>query len=370
MKKIICCIVLVLCVFLKISYATETDISTFLNETKQYTTDFFPELNSQNLVDELTNGTKIDSKNLVNKIINIFIGKIKENAKIIFSIIAVSILCSILKNIQSSFGGNVSEIAFYVCYLFIIILIIASYTDIVSLCKDTITKLNDFMNMLIPLVLGLLVANGSIVSVSILQPILLVMTSTINVIVANVILPIIFISTMMNLIGNISENIKVSKIPKLLQKTCLWCLEFILIIFIGILSIEGTLGANVDDEAAIGMVNQKTTAVRVIPVVGKALSDATDSILGATLITRNAVGIVGMIVIISIVLNPLISALIMMITYNVASALIEPIVDSRISKCMSGMGDSIKIVFALMATVCMLFIISTTIMIKLGNFSV
>lgn len=367
MKKIICCIVLVLCVFLKISYATETDISTFLNETKQYTADFFPELNSQNLVDELTNGTKIDSKNLVNKIINIFIGKIKENAKIIFSIIAVSILCSILKNIQSSFGGNVSEIAFYVCYLFIIILIIASYTDIVSLCKDTITKLNDFMNMLIPLVLGLLVANGSIVSVSILQPILLVMTSTINVIVANVILPIIFISTMINLIGNISENIKVSKIPKLLQKTCLWCLEFILIIFIGILSIEGTLGANVDGVTAKAA---KSIVSTVIPVVGKALSDATDSILGATLITRNAVGIVGMIAIISIVLNPLISALIMMITYNVASALIEPIVDSRISKCMSGMGDSIKIVFALMATVCMLFIISTTIMIKLGNFSV
>lgn len=367
MKKIICCIVLVLCVFFKISYATETDISTFLNETKQYTADFFPELNSQNLVDELTNGTKIDSKNLVNKIINIFIGKIKENAKIIFSIIAVSILCSILKNIQSSFGGNVSEIAFYVCYLFIIILIIASYTDIVSLCKDTITKLNDFMNMLIPLVLGLLVANGSIVSVSILQPILLVMTSTINVIVANVILPIIFISTMMNLIGNISENIKVSKIPKLLQKTCLWCLEFILIIFIGILSIEGTLGANVDGVTAKAA---KSIVSTVIPVVGKALSDATDSILGATLITRNAVGIVGMIAIISIVLNPLISALIMMITYNVASALIEPIVDSRISKCMSGMGDSIKIVFALMATVCMLFIISTTIMIKLGNFSV
>lgn len=367
MKKIICCIVLVLCVFLKISYATETDISTFLNETKQYTADFFPELNSQNLVDELTNGTKIDSKNLVNKIINIFIGKIKENAKIIFSIIAVSILCSILKNIQSSFGGNVSEIAFYVCYLFIIILIIASYTDIVSLCKDTITKLNDFMNMLIPLVLGLLVANGSIVSVSILQPILLVMTSTINVIVANVILPIIFISTMMNLIGNISENIKVSKIPKLLQKTCLWCLEFILIIFIGILSIEGTLGANVDGVTAKAA---KSIVSTVIPVVGKALSDATESILGATLITRNAVGIVGMIAIISIVLNPLISALIMMITYNVASALIEPIVDSRISKCMSGMGDSIKIVFALMATVCMLFIISTTIMIKLGNFSV
>ncbi len=368
MKKLVFCVIcIVLCMFVKVSFATDVDIDTFLNETKQYTADFFPNLNSQNIVDELINGGNIDSKSLLNKVVDIFIGKIKENAKIIFSIIAVSILCSILKNVQSTFGGNVSEIAFYVCYLFIIILIITSYTDVISVCRDTITKLNNFMNMLIPLVLGLLVTNGNIVSVSILQPVLLVMTSIINVVISNVILPIIFVSTMMNLIGNISENIKISKIPKLLQKTCLWCLEFILIIFIGVLSIEGTLGANVDGVTAKAA---KSIVSTVIPVVGKALSDATDSILGATMITRNAVGIIGMIAIISIVLNPLISVLIMMITYNVAAALIEPIVDSRISQCMSGMGDSIKIVFALMATVCMLFIISTTIMIKIGNFSI
>lgn len=368
MKKRVCCvIIIILCMFVKVSFATDVDINTFLNETKQYTADFFPNLNSQNIVDELINGKNIDSKNLLNKIIDILVGKIKENAKIIFSIIAVSILCSILKNIQSAFGGNVSEIAFYVCYLFVIILIITSYTDMVSVCRDTITKLDSFMNMLIPLVLGLLVANGNIVSVSILQPVLLIMTSIINILISNVIFPIILVSTMMSLIGNISENIKISKIPKLLQKACLWCLEFILIIFIGILSIEGTLGANVDGVTAKAA---KSIVSTVIPVVGKALSDATDSILGATMITRNAIGIVGVIAIISIVLNPLISVLVMMITYNVASALIEPIVDPRISKCMSGMGDSIKIIFSLMATVCMLFIISTTIMIKIGNFSI
>ena len=189
MKKLVCCVIcIVLCMFVKVSFATDVDIDTFLNETKQYTADFFPNLNSQNIVDELINGGNIDSKSLLNKVVDIFIGKIKENAKIIFSIIAVSILCSILKNVQSTFGGNVSEIAFYVCYLFIIILIITSYTDVISVCRDTITNLNNFMNMLIPLVLGLLVTNGNIVSVSILQPVLLVMTSIINVVISNVIL--------------------------------------------------------------------------------------------------------------------------------------------------------------------------------------
>lgn len=367
MKKFLVCLIFIFLMSNKISFATSVDINAFLNETKEYTSDFFPNLSSDNIVAEITNGQALDKKNLLNKILDIFIGEIKDNAKIIFSIIAVSILCGVLKNIQSSFGGNVSEIAFYVCYLFIVIMIITSYTEIITLCRDTITKLNNFMNMLIPLILSLLVANGSIVSVGMLQPVLLIMVSIINVAVTNVILPIIFISTMIILVGNISENIKVSQIPQLLQKVCIWSLEFMLIIFVGILSVEGTLSANVDGVTAKATKNLVST---VIPVVGKALSDATDSILGAASITKSAVGIVGVIVILSVILSPLIRVLIMMTTYNVAAALIEPIVDSRISKCLSSVGNSIKIVFALMATVSALFIISTTIMIKIGNFSI
>lgn len=319
------------------------------------------------MLEKIIAGDAFNAKNILNRILDIFIGEIKTSMKIIFVIIGVSLLCSILTNIQSSFGGRVSEIAFYVCYLFIVILIINTYTDIISICRETIINLNEFMNLLIPLILSLLVVNGNIVSVGMMKPVLLIMVSIINTLVSNFILPIIFISTMINLVSNISEHIEVSKIPKLLQKASVWCLEFILIIFIGILSLEGTLAANVDGLTAK---TTKTVVSTVIPVIGKALSDATDSILGATSIIKNAVGIVGVIVIIGISLIPIIKVLVMMIVFNISSALIEPIVDKRISKCMSGIGESIKIVFALMTTICTLFIIATTIMIKVGNFSI
>ena len=38
------------------------------------------------------------------RIVNIFAGELKSGIKVIFSIIAVGLLCSVLKNIQSSFG--------------------------------------------------------------------------------------------------------------------------------------------------------------------------------------------------------------------------------------------------------------------------
>ena len=59
-----------------------------------------------------------------------------------------------------------------------------------------------------------------------------------------------------------------------------------------------------------------------------------------------------------------------MLVYNVAEAIIEPIVDKRISKCMSSIGDSMKMIVGVMATTSVLFILSTTLMIKMGNFTI
>ncbi len=366
MKKAFIFVFLFLYIMIPTSVASEVDIEKFLNTVKSYNNELFPNLNDENIIDEIISGEAFADMNLINKILNMFLGEIREHCSVIFTIIAVSILCSVLKNIQSSFGGSVSEIAFYTCYILIVILIVTSYTEIIDICRETILKLNDFMNTLIPLIFSLLLANGNITSVGMMQPVLLGIITIINTIISNVILPIIFISTMINLIGNVAENIDFSGIPKLLQNCCTWVLEIMLIIFTGVLSLEGTLAANVDGITAKAT---KSVVSTVIPVVGKALSDATDSVIGAVSITKNAVGIIGVLMIVGISAIPLIKVFTMMIIYNVAGAVITPIVDKRISKCMSDIGSSIKIIFGIMATVCFIFIISTTIMIKVGNFS-
>ena len=62
---------------------------------------------------------------IIKRASNLVFKEFRENKSLLFQIIGISFLCAILKHIQSSFGGNVSEIAFYVCYMLIIVLIIA-----------------------------------------------------------------------------------------------------------------------------------------------------------------------------------------------------------------------------------------------------
>ena len=284
----------------------------------------------------------------------------------LLKILGVAFLCSILKHLQSTYGGSTSEIAFYVCYMLIIILVITSFTNIINICIKTINKLNSFMNLIIPILITLLVSMGNIATVATMQPVLLGMISVISFLISNIVIPIILISTILNLVGNISSQVNVEKLSKFFKKNVMYILEFSMIIFVGILSLEGSLSSSVDGVTAK---MAKTAVSNVVPVVGKLISDTTDSVIGAVSITKNAVGVIGILIIIVITITPIIKAFILMNLFNLTSAICDCVADSRISKCMSITADSIKLIFGIMVMISFLFIIAITLMIKMSNFS-
>lgn len=156
-KKFVFLIVF-LCSFVHISFAV--DLGDFVNDIKEYSNEYFPELNNDNFINELISGNiSLNDMKLFERIFYSFVGEFRNNISLILKVVGIAILCSVLKNIQSSFGNTgVSEIAFYVCYILIVILIITSFTSIVDLCRTTILKLSDFMKLLLPLIIALIVA--------------------------------------------------------------------------------------------------------------------------------------------------------------------------------------------------------------------
>lgn len=364
MKKIII-ILLITFLIVPVTYATSFDINEFSSEMKQYSNEYFPELGEQSFINEVMSGQASLDANLFTKIINVFFKELKNNISLVIKIIGIAILCSILKNIQSNFGeSGTSEIAFYACYILVVILIITTFSNTIDLCRDTIEQISALMKMLVPLIISLIVATGNVTTVAILQPVLITMVALISNLLSNFILPVIFIATIINIVSNISEHVNVEKISSLLRKSALWVTELVLIIFVGILSLEGSLSSTVDGITA------KTAKVLVsstIPVVGKILGDTVDSVIGGVTITKNAIGFIGILGLLAVTLVPLIKTFIIMLVFNLSSALIEPIADKRIVKCMSGVGDSIKILFAILATIIFLFIIAITFIVKISN---
>ena len=168
----------------------------------------------------------------------------------------------------------------------------------------------------------------------------------------------------MCVISKISDQVQIDKINNFLKSNIVGFLGIILTIFVGITSLEGTLSSSVDGITA------KTTKAVVsssIPVVGKILGDAVDTVLGCGLILKNAVGILGVIIVVGICIVPIIKILVIMMSYRLLSAICQPIADKKIINLLDQMSDIFKVFLAILCSISVMIIIGTTLTIKMSN---
>ena len=130
------------------------------------------------------------------------------------------------------------------------------------------------------------------------------------------------------------------------------------------MSIEGTLTSSVDGLTAK---TAKAAVSSFIPVVGKILGDAVDTVIGCSAVLKNAVGLVGIIIIIGICILPIIRLAILTISYYLAAAICEVIADEKIVKLLDQMAGSFKILLAILFAASTMLLIGITLVIKISN---
>ena len=240
----------------------------------------------------------------------------------------------------------------------------SNFTEIINLVKETANNLVGFINVLIPLLLTLMVYTGNIATSTILEPIILFVSNFIGNIISNVLIPIVLIIVVFSIISKISERIQIEKLSKFLKSGVVWFLGVVLTIFVGVVSLEGTLSSSVDGVTAK---TAKAAVSSVIPVVGKVLGDVVDSVLGCGVILKNAIGFVGVIVIVGICIMPIIKIATLSIIYSLASAVVQPVADEKIVKLLDEMSGVFKLLLAILCSLSVILIVGITMVVKISN---
>ena len=114
----------------------------------------------------------------------------------------------------------------------------------------------------------------------------------------------------------------------------------------------------------------KTVVSSAIPVVGKILGDAVDTVLGCGIVLKNAVGIVGVIIVIGICIMPIIKLSILFLSYKLLAIVSEPIADKNIVGLLEQIGDVFKIFLGILCALSFMLIIGTSLVLKMSNSSV
>lgn len=339
-------------------------INSFIENSKQYTGQFFADADISEILNSAISG-KVDNSKIYKKILNLLGTEVQTGIKSLLSILAIIIIHSILKSISESLeNDSISKLIYYVQYIAIVTIIMSNFSDVINLVKETSNNLIGFMNTLIPVLVSLMLYTGSITTSSILEPIILFLINFIGNLIQNILIPIILIIAAISIISKISDQVQVAKLSKFLKSSTLWFLGIILTIFVGIVSLEGTLASSVD---GITAKTAKTIVSSAVPVVGKILGDVVDSVLGCGIILKNAVGFVGVVIIIGICIVPILKLSVLTISYKLVASISEVIADAKIVKLLDEMGDIFKILLGILFTIFFMVIIGTTLLIKMSN---
>ena len=340
------------------------NISGFLKEAQKYTNESFEEIDLSSMLGQAIQG-KVDNNKLYKIIIKLLGKEVSSSLKILISILVIIVIHGILKAITDGLENNsVSQIIYFVQYILIVTLIMTNFSEIIKLVKDTSNNLVGFINVLIPLLLTLMVYTGSIATSTIIEPIVLFISNFVGNIISDILIPIVLVIVVFSIVSKISERVQIEKISKFLKSGVMWALGVILTVFVGVVSLEGTLSSSVD---GITAKTAKAAVSTVIPVVGKVLGDVVDSVLGCGVILKNAVGFVGVIVILSICIMPIIKIGTLSMIYSLASAVVQPIADEKIVKLLDEMSGVFKLLLGILCALSVILIIGITMVVKISN---
>lgn len=375
-SKIIILTILFIQIFSIKTFATSTEeeminsqketfgINSFIENANKYTGEFFEGIDINSMLNSAIKG-KIDNKTIYKKIINLLGKEVKTGIKSLVSILIIIVIHSILKSISENLqNDNVSKMIYYVQYIAIVTVIMNNFSNVITMVKETATNLVGFMNSLVPILVSLMLYTGSITTSSILEPAILFMINFIGNIIQSFLIPAVLIAATLSIVSKIGDKVQIDKISKTFNSGIIWILGVILTTFVGVISLEGTLSSSID---GITAKTAKAIVSSSIPIVGKILGDAVDTVLGCGIILKNAIGVIGVVIIIGICIMPIIKIAILTISYKILASISEPIADTKIIKLLEQIGDIFKVLLAILCSISVMVIVGTTLVIKISN---
>lgn len=304
-------------------------------------------------------------KTIFRNIVSFILREIILVLKGISTVIIIAVICALIQNLQTAFSNQtLSNVAFYACYALLIIILSKTFLIGIDIAKETIKELNNFLLVLIPVLSTLLLSSGGISQVATLDPIIILLTNIGPTFYLNILIPIILLGFMLQFANNISNNFKISNLIKHTNQIVIWAQGIFITFFISMLTIRGFTAESLD------IVTAKTAKFAVdnfVPIVGKAISDAIATVAGYSILLKNAVSSLGLIIVIAIVLVPIIKIFVMATLYRLTAAIIEPISDNRIVSAISSVGDSLILIMSCVIVVSILFFVMISIIASAGK---
>jgi len=382
MKKvlfIVCTIMIVLYLYPVNTFGTDIPTRVYddhrleINEIERQVSEMSKEydlLKDMDLYSFITNyitqgSSEYEENGIMNKIVNHIFKFFLATLKIMSFILIIALISSFTSNVQSAFSDNqVGKVAYFCCYLVVVILISKIFIENVNLAVKSIRDVSDFTISSIPIVITLIASSGGIAEAAVMDPIIISSITFVSNIYITFLIPLILIYSVALFIDKLSPDFKIDKLKAFIKQFALTFQGGIVAAFVGLLMVRSMTTKTLDQ------VIQRTAKFAVenfIPVVGKAFSDAISAVVGYSVLLKNAISIVGMIVVIIIIVIPIIKILIVGFMFKFTASIIQPVCDKNLNDLIYSAGDCLTLISSCLITVSVMVFIILSILASAGK---
>lgn len=274
---------------------------------------------------------------------------------LLLSILLLGIAAALMSNFSGIFQNQqIAEVSFEITYLLLFLILLQIFSGAMEIAGEVLLGIQNFMNVLVPaFCLAVTMASGSTTAL-VFYEFFLGLIYFIQRLIQNGLMTLIQIHVILVFVNHLTKEEYLSQMKEMTAKITAWLLKSMLAVVIGFNTIQGILNPAVD--------SLKTTlfsrAAQMIPGIGNIAGSVTDVVLGSSVLIKNGIGVAALVVLVLICLVPLAKLGMLVLILELAAALIQPVSDKRMTGCVSGVGEGIRLLFRVVFTTAVLFMLT------------
>lgn len=295
------------------------------------------------------------AKTLLERVEEHLPGALRDAVQGALLLLVVVLLCAAAEGVRAAGTPGGIPVSVMAGALAITGLAASDMSVMLGLGRSTIDKMQGFSQVLLPVMATFTAASGSAGAAAARQVATAMFSSLLLTLIDKLLVPLVYAYVAACTAYAAVGNPGLKKVAELLKWVVTTSLTTLLIVFVTYLSLSGTFSGTAD---AAALKATKMAISNAVPVVGRIISDAAETILVGAGLLKNTVGLFGMLAVLALCIVPFVHLGIHYLTYKFSAALAATLADSRLSELIGGIGTAFGLILGMTGACALLLLVS------------
>lgn len=267
-------------------------------------------------------------------------------------LLASVLLASVLRTIP----GSAEKMVEFVTVITISVILLSRADAMIALGGETVRQLSEYGKLLLPVLAAAVASQGGVSTSAALYAGTAAFDAVLSALIANILIPMVYGYLVLSIGAHATGQELLNRLKDQLKGIAVWCLKTVLYVFTGYMAVTGVVSGSTD---ATTMKATKLTISGMVPVVGGILSDASEAVLVGAQLTKNAVGIYGLLAVISVWIAPFLQIGVQYLLLKLTGTLCEAFGMKKATGVIRDFTTAMGLLLGMTASVCILLLVST-----------